>query len=122
MYIGARFYSSEKNNAAFMKTAGKYLDIVSNNYYNKWTPDSTDMVNWETWTGKPFIITEYYTKGEDSGMPNQSGAGWIVRTQKDRGLFYQNHQERGTYFGSGFHLGEQPYHSRGLLLWVRYPY
>ncbi|QNA45984.1 hypothetical protein [Lacibacter sediminis] len=23
-------------------------------------------------------------------MPNYSGAGWIVRTQKDRGLFYQN--------------------------------
>ena len=91
MYIGARFYSSEKNQPAFMKTAGKYLDIVSNNYYNKWTPDSTDMKNWEEWTGKPFIITEYYTKGEDSGMPNQSGAGWIVRTQKDRGLFYQNY-------------------------------
>lgn len=91
MYIGARFYSSEKNQPAFMKTAGKYLDIVSNNYYNKWTPDSTDMANWTEWTGKPFIITEYYTKGEDSGMPNQSGAGWIVRTQKDRGLFYQNY-------------------------------
>ena len=23
-------------------------------------------------------------------MGNSSGAGWIVRTQKDRGLFYQN--------------------------------
>ncbi|MDB4582011.1 agarase [Draconibacterium sp.] len=91
MYIGARFYSSEKNQPAFMKTAGKYLDIVSNNYYGKWTPDSTYMANWTNWTGKPFIITEYYTKGEDSGMPNQSGAGWIVRTQKDRGLFYQNY-------------------------------
>jgi hypothetical protein len=91
MYIGARFYSSEKNQAAFMKTAGKYLDIVSNNYYGKWTPDKQDMENWESWTGKPFIITEYYTKGEDSGMGNQSGAGWIVRTQKDRGLFYQNY-------------------------------
>jgi hypothetical protein len=91
MYIGARFYSNEKNQPAFMKTAGKYLDIVSNNYYNYWTPDSTHMANWEEWTGKPFIVTEYYTKGEDSGMPNQSGAGWIVRTQKDRGLFYQNY-------------------------------
>jgi hypothetical protein len=91
MYIGARFYSSEKNQPAFMKTAGKYLDIVSNNYYGKWTPDKSDMENWESWTGKPFIITEYYTKGEDSGMGNQSGAGWIVRTQKDRGLFYQNY-------------------------------
>lgn len=91
MYIGARFYSDEKNHAGFMKAAGKYLDLVSNNYYNYWTPDSTQMANWTAWTGKPFIITEYYTKGEDSGMPNQSGAGWIVRTQRDRGLFYQNY-------------------------------
>ncbi len=91
MYIGARFYSAEKNHEEFMKTAGKYLDIISNNYYNYWTPDSTQMANWANWTGKPFIITEYYTKGEDSGMPNQSGAGWIVRTQIDRGLFYQNY-------------------------------
>jgi hypothetical protein len=91
MYIGARFYSSEKSQPEFMKTAGKYLDIVSNNYYNKWTPDSADMANWAAWTGKPFIVTEYYTKGEDSGMPNQSGAGWIVKTQRDRGLFYQNY-------------------------------
>lgn len=91
MYIGARFYSSEKNIPAFMKTAGRYLDIVSNNYYGKWTPDSTDMASWAEWTGRPFIITEYYTKGEDSGMPNTSGAGWIVKTQRDRGLFYQNY-------------------------------
>jgi hypothetical protein len=91
MYIGARFYSSEKNYPGFMKTAGRYLDIISNNYYGKWTPDSADMANWTQWSGKPFIITEYYTKGEDSGMPNLSGAGWIVRTQLDRGLFYQNY-------------------------------
>lgn len=91
MYIGARFYSSEKNYPMFMETAGKYLDIISNNYYGKWTPDSTDMANWTKWSGKPFIVTEYYTKGEDSGMPNTSGAGWIVKTQRDRGLFYQNY-------------------------------
>jgi hypothetical protein len=91
MYIGARFYSEEKNHAEFMKVAGKYLDIISNNYYNYWTPDSAQMASWAAWTGRPFIVTEYYTKGEDSGMPNQSGAGWIVRTQHDRGLFYQNY-------------------------------
>ncbi|MEI7828426.1 MAG: agarase [Prolixibacteraceae bacterium] len=91
MYIGARFYSEEKNHEKFMTAVGKYLDVVSNNYYNYWTPDSAQLANWTKWTGRPFIITEYYTKGEDSGMPNQSGAGWIVRTQKDRGLFYQNY-------------------------------
>lgn len=91
MYLGSRFYSDEKNHPKFMKTAGKYLDIISNNYYNHWTPDAEDLNNWATWSGKPFIVTEYYTKGEDSGMGNTSGAGWIVRTQKDRGLFYQNY-------------------------------
>ncbi|WP_372936131.1 hypothetical protein [Seonamhaeicola sp.] len=91
MYIGARFYANEKNHELFMKTAGKYLDIISNNYYNHWTPDEQDMKNWTDWSGRPFIVTEYYTKGEDSGMGNTSGAGWIVRTQEDRGLFYQNY-------------------------------
>lgn len=90
MYLGTRFHSNERNIRKFMETAGQYLDIISVNYYNYWTPNPEHMKNFTEWTGKPFIITEYYTKGEDSGMPNQSGAGWIVRTQEDRGLFYQN--------------------------------
>lgn len=91
MYIGARFYSSEKHHERFMRAAGKYLDIVSNNYYGHWTPDSNHVQEWSEWSGRPFIITEYYTKGEDSGLGNTSGAGWIVRTQEDRGAFYQNY-------------------------------
>lgn len=42
------------------------------------------------WSGRPFFITEWYIKGADSGLPNKTGAGWLVPTQKDRGLFYQN--------------------------------
>ncbi|WP_372649174.1 agarase [Draconibacterium sp.] len=91
MYIGARFYSNEKHHEQFMRAVGQHLDIVSNNYYNHWTPDSAHVQEWTEWTGRPFIVTEYYTKGEDSGMGNISGAGWIVRTQEDRGLFYQNY-------------------------------
>ncbi|WP_321373286.1 agarase [uncultured Draconibacterium sp.] len=91
MYIGARFYADEKHHEQFMRAIGPHLDIVSNNYYNHWTPDSAHVNEWTEWTGRPFIVTEYYTKGEDSGMGNISGAGWIVRTQEDRGLFYQNY-------------------------------
>lgn len=91
MYIGSRFYSSEKHTKEFMESIGKHLDVISNNYYNHWTPESEHLKTWTEWTGKPFIVTEYYSKGEDSGMGNTSGAGWIVRTQKDRGLFYQNY-------------------------------
>ena len=36
------------------------------------------------------MITEFYTKAEDSGLPNITGAGWLVKTQHERGIFYQN--------------------------------
>lgn len=91
MYIGARFYSNEKHHEKFMRAIGPHLDLISTNYYNHWTPNKKHLKEWTEWTGKPFIVTEYYTKGEDSGMGNISGAGWIVRTQEDRGLFYQNY-------------------------------
>ena len=48
------------------------------------------MADWSSWSDKPFFITEYYTKAEDAGMTNQSGAGWLVKTQSDRGIHYQN--------------------------------
>jgi hypothetical protein len=53
-------------------------------------PNKEMMKKWDEWTGKPFIITEFYTKGMDSGLPNTTGAGWTVRTQKDRGYAYQH--------------------------------
>jgi hypothetical protein len=90
LYLGSRFHSYEKKVPEVFRAAGKYVDVIAVNYYREWTPLQEDVTNWESWSGRPFIITEWYTKGEDSGMPNYSGAGWIVRTQKDRGLFYQN--------------------------------
>lgn len=90
LYLGSRFHSYEKKVPEVFKAAGKYVDVIAINYYREWTPLQEDVTNWEAWSGRPFIITEWYTKGEDSGMPNYSGAGWIVHTQKDRGLFYQN--------------------------------
>lgn len=91
LYLGSRLYSSEKNSAGFMRVIGKYADILSINYYNVWTPSVKQMNEWTSWSGRPFIITEWYTKAEDSGLANISGAGWIVKTQHDRGLFYQNY-------------------------------
>ena len=90
LYLGCRLYSSEKNVPEFMQTAGRFLDVVSINYYGAWTPSALTMNNWAAWSGRPFIVTEYYVKGEDAGLANTSGAGWIVKTQADRGAFYQN--------------------------------
>lgn len=92
LYLGCRFNqeSEELSNPEIFKVAGKYADVISINHYRKWEPVQSIMTNWEIWSGKPFIITEWYTKGEDSGLPNKTGAGWNVPTQQDRGYFYQN--------------------------------
>jgi hypothetical protein len=88
--LGSRFHGNILSQPVVFQAAGRHLDVVSVNYYNTWTPDADRMGAWERAAGKPVLITEWYTKGMDSGMPNTTGAGWIVKTQRDRGLFYQN--------------------------------
>lgn len=92
LFLGNKFYSwtNELVDEEMMKVAGKYFDVVTINHYRKWEPDLNDFARWESWTGKPMMITEFYVKGEDSGLANTAGAGWVVPTQTDRGLFYQN--------------------------------
>ena len=92
LYLGCRFNQEreELSNPEIFRVAGEYIDIISINHYRKWEPDQEIMANWKNWSGRPFMITEWYTKGEDSGLPNVTGAGWNVPTQLDRGLFYQN--------------------------------
>ncbi|HYG23044.1 MAG TPA: hypothetical protein VEH04_09700 [Verrucomicrobiae bacterium] len=90
LYLGSRFFSSDKDRPEIFRAIGPHVDVISVNHYNQWTPDISRIQMWEQESGRPVIITEYYVKGEDSGMPNNTGAGWVVRTQADRGSFYQN--------------------------------
>ena len=90
LYIGSRLHSNAKNNRYIFQAANKYVDIYSINYYGDWEPQTDYLTHWSQWTDKPFFITEFYTKAESTGMSNKSGAGWIVRTQQDRGIHYQN--------------------------------
>ena len=90
MYLGSRLHGRNKRVKQIIEAAGRHCDIVSINYYDHWTPSTSLMDNWGKWACKPFIITEFYTKGMDSGLPNVSGAGMIVKTQQDRAYAYQH--------------------------------
>ncbi len=89
LYIGSRLHASAKSNDIILAAADKYLDIISINYYGEWAVVQKHANQWNK-LQKPFIITEFYTKGEDSKMGNVTGAGWLVKTQEDRGFHYQN--------------------------------
>ena len=88
--LGSRFFGGITKKPVLWTAAGKYVDVVSLNFYNAWEPNPEHMRIWAEAAGKPFMITEFYTKGMDSGAANTSGAGWCVPTQQDRGFFYQN--------------------------------
>lgn len=86
MLLGPRLYS---NNASY-PVIGTYVDAFAYNLYSAWSPVKKAK-ELATAIGKPLIVTEYYVKGMDAkGLSNESGAGWCVPTQTDRGLFYQN--------------------------------
>ena len=101
--LGPRFHGPVRERRAVWEAAGRYLDAIAMNYYGTWTPRASDLANWCAWSGRPCLITEFYTKGADTPFANTTGAGWIVRTQADRGLFYQNFTlallESGTCVG-----------------------
>ncbi len=95
LILGNRIYVSNMYDERVMKACAKYCDVVSINYYNAWSVDPAYIANLKSWFDKPFIVTEFYTKGADAnvdGEPysNRPGGGWIVKTQKDRGKFHQN--------------------------------
>ena len=90
LILGSRFHGSALRVPSLFEAAGKHVDIISANYYHRWTPEQTRIHTWSESANKPILITEWYAKGEDSGMGNTSGAGWLVKTQADRGRFYQN--------------------------------
>ena len=75
----------------FYEALGPFVDMASLNWYNQWTPDPKIMDEWVTWMGdKPFMVTEWYAKGMDSGLNNKAGAGFSVPTQQERAWYYEN--------------------------------
>ena len=90
LYLGSRFYGRGLAEPEILRAAGPFVDVVSVNYYHAWTPDAAQLATWERESHKPILITEWYAKGVDSGLGNTGGAGWLVKTQRERGEFYEN--------------------------------
>ena len=96
LYLGSRLHGYDNSllrsttSMPVFKSAGKYADIISINLYGTIGLNPAELNRFSDWAGKPIYITEFYAKGMDSGLDNNEGAGHIVPTQEDRGIFYQN--------------------------------
>lgn len=89
MILGVRFRGHAVPREV-LEVIGNYTDIVSFQPYDPIAP-----LEWleETYQfhHKPILITEFSFKAQDSGLANTVGAGFILKTQKDRALWYERY-------------------------------
>ena len=92
LYLGSRLHGAPKMYQSIIRAADKWCDVISINYYSKWSVEALEHVKkWAEWApNRPFMITEFYTKGADSELGNINGAGFIVPTQAERAYAYQH--------------------------------
>jgi hypothetical protein len=89
LYLGSRLHLPYTQSREAISAMGKHVDVMSVNYYHRWTPSQDELDQWADWSGKPCLISEWYAKGGDSDCDNVSGAGLLVETQQERGDYYQ---------------------------------
>ena len=99
--LGCRFLTQAKDCTWVLRFASFHIDVITINWYHQWIPDANDLYEMCKAVDMPMMVTEFYTKAaendgsfDDPRKPlanSSTGAmGWLVRTQQDRGDFYQN--------------------------------
>ncbi len=98
LILGNRIHADAKETKEVVEACARYCDVVSFNFYAYWDITTFDVFkSYPAWVGdKPCLVSEFYTKDSTLKAPdgslykNGEGAGWIVDSQTDRGIFYQN--------------------------------
>jgi hypothetical protein len=97
LLVGNRWQPGTANSKALCHAAGKYLDVISLNYYTLGV-DQGFINRIHSWTGdKPMMWSEfYYTSAAESSC---AGGGADMATQKARGQAYRQYVEQGASLG-----------------------
>jgi len=93
MLIGSRLQPGTINNEQLCRIMGKYIDVMSFNYYT-YAVDKEFLRRIYDWTGgKPMMLSEFYWSA-----PKESGlnGGQEVASQTERGLAYRNYVEQAA--------------------------
>lgn len=83
LVIGSRLNGRNINDSVFR--GSKPLDVISINYYHHWSADQKQLNRATALSGRPILQSEWYANVDEAN------AGFLVKTQRDRGLFYTNH-------------------------------
>lgn len=88
LYLGSRVHGRTIREPVFRGSQG--VDVVSVNYYHRWSVEPARLDGWVSNSGRPFVISEWYAKSVAGADTVTGGAGFRVQCDRDRGLFYHN--------------------------------
>ena len=83
LVIGSRLNGRNINDAVFRGC--RALDVVSLNYYHRWSARHSELQRCAELSGRPVLQSEW------SANVGTANAGYLVKTQRARGLFYVHH-------------------------------
>jgi hypothetical protein len=86
LVIGSRFGCQPHPNV--IAAAGRYLDVVSFNFYDF---DPSSSIDAYAAGEKPCLISEFSFRGDDAGLPNTSGGGPRVASQVERAQCFERY-------------------------------
>lgn len=92
LLIGSRWTPGTANNRDAVEIGGKYLDVISINYYG-YTIEEAFLKKVHEWSGgRPIIFSEWYYATTSHGL----GAMVELRDEKERGLAFRNYVEQAA--------------------------
>ena len=96
LLLGNRWLPGTANDEPVVRIAGKYLDVVSVNYYTYAL--ETDFLKriHRLSGGRPVLLSEWHYGATDQGL---SGGARQVKDQRERGLAYRNYVEGAASLG-----------------------
>ncbi|MDF3056957.1 MAG: hypothetical protein K0R17_1172 [Rariglobus sp.] len=101
LLIGSRWTPHTANNEDAVRIGGRYLDVVSVNYYT-YGIEKDFLEKIYNWSGRrPMLLSEWYYSSTEQGL----GGGKEVKNQAERGLGYRNYVEQSA--ATGYVVGSQ---------------
>jgi len=102
LLLGNRWLVSTANDDTVVRAAGKYLDVVSVNYYT-YGLEIDFLKRIHTLSGeRPILLSEWHYGATNQGL---SGGGRQVKDERERGLAYRNYVEQAASLG--FVVGQE---------------
>ncbi|HSI08409.1 MAG TPA: sugar-binding protein [Rariglobus sp.] len=101
LLIGSRWTPNTANHEDTVRIGGKYLDVISINYYTYGIEKDFLKKVYDWSGGRPMLFSEWYFSSTEHGL----GGGKEVKDQAERGLAYRNYIEQAA--ATGFVVGSQ---------------